>query len=166
MNDPLEQLRDIHLPEPVGWWPLAWGWWLLIALLVMALAGLIGYLWRRRQRWRYRRQALQELDRLYAEFREHGDGARYLQDISVLLRRTALSAFPRQEVAGLQGPAWLQWLNTTLGEGRTDFSQGPGRVLLDGPYRLQPQVEADTLQRLVALWIKQHRRPAKEVRRA
>ena len=27
-------LRDLHLPEAVGWWPLAPGWWVLIALAV------------------------------------------------------------------------------------------------------------------------------------
>ena len=32
-------LRDLHLPEAIGWWPLAPGWWLVIAI---ALVG-IGY---------------------------------------------------------------------------------------------------------------------------
>ena len=30
-------LRDLHLPAEVGWWPLAPGWWVLIAI-VAALA--------------------------------------------------------------------------------------------------------------------------------
>ena len=36
-------LRDLHLPEAVGWWPLAPGWWVLIAL---AIAGCIYLLYR------------------------------------------------------------------------------------------------------------------------
>ena len=24
-NDPLAELRDIHLPPEIGWWPLAYG---------------------------------------------------------------------------------------------------------------------------------------------
>ena len=27
-------LRDLHLPEAIGWWPLAPGWWVLLAMLV------------------------------------------------------------------------------------------------------------------------------------
>ena len=29
-------LRDLHLPEAISWWPLAPGWWLLIAFAVAA----------------------------------------------------------------------------------------------------------------------------------
>ncbi|MGB5726303.1 MAG: DUF4381 domain-containing protein, partial [Thiogranum sp.] len=46
-------LRDIHLPDPLSWWPPAPGWWLLLTLLV-AIALLGGYLLHR-----YRRNALQ-----------------------------------------------------------------------------------------------------------
>lgn len=40
--DPLAQLRDIHLPEPIGWWPLAIGWYILIALALF-LASIIAH---------------------------------------------------------------------------------------------------------------------------
>ena len=31
-------LRDLHLPEPVGWWPPAPGWWILLLLVTTLLA--------------------------------------------------------------------------------------------------------------------------------
>ncbi|MGB4246521.1 MAG: DUF4381 family protein, partial [Pseudohongiellaceae bacterium] len=33
--DPLSQLADIHLPEPIGFWPPAPGWWVLLVLLLV-----------------------------------------------------------------------------------------------------------------------------------
>ena len=60
--DPLAQLRDIHLPDGVAWWPPAPGWWLL--LLLLAVIGAL--IWRYRQQQarkrRYRVLALQELE--------------------------------------------------------------------------------------------------------
>lgn len=52
MNNPaLEQLRDIHLPQAMHWWPPAPGWW-IVAILVLALT-----IWLSRYlRARYRRQ--------------------------------------------------------------------------------------------------------------
>ena len=60
----LANLHDIVVPPPVSWWPLAWGWYLLGALLLAALAwGLVR--WRRwRLANRYRDLALAELDDL------------------------------------------------------------------------------------------------------
>lgn len=45
MQQQLEQLKDIQLPEPVSWWPLAYGWWGLMALALLAVV----MLW-----WHYR----------------------------------------------------------------------------------------------------------------
>ena len=39
-EDPLSQLADIHLPDPVSIWPLAPGWWLVIVLILAGLCWL------------------------------------------------------------------------------------------------------------------------------
>lgn len=158
MTDPLAQLRDIHLPEPASFWPLAWGWWLLLGVLVCALLGGVYVLIQRRRKNRYRLLAEAELEHALRRWQEHTDPAHYLQELTIILRRTALSAFPGQGLAGVQGLDWLMFLDATLPGSQGDFCQGVGRVLLDGPYQPHPQVEVAELHQLAQRWVRQHKR--------
>ncbi len=154
--DPLAELRDLHLPETVGLWPPAPGWWLLVIVIIVAV-GLLSRWWLKSRRAdRYRRQALVELRRYQRELDGHGDGPLFLQQVSQLLRRAALAAFPRQQVAGLQGDAWLQFLDDS--SGLTDFSTGKGRILISGPYQPTPDVDTAALNALAREWLRRHRR--------
>jgi hypothetical protein len=58
----LAQLRDIHHPDPISWWPLAPGWWALAVLLLVCSALVIVFEIRRRRSLKYR--ALREFDLL------------------------------------------------------------------------------------------------------
>ena len=31
------KLADIHLPEAIGFWPVAPGWWIVLALMILAI---------------------------------------------------------------------------------------------------------------------------------
>jgi len=151
----LSQLRDIHLPAPVSWWPPAPGWWALLAL-VLIVAGLVVWFYRRRRRNRWRAIALNELARLRTTQPEG-----LLSDLSVLLRRVAISRFPRREVAALTGEDWLAFLDRTLGD-ETAFRSAAGRALLSGPYGNDgPEVDVGSLLDLCERWIK--RLPARGV---
>jgi len=133
-------LRGLHLPEPVGWWPLAPGWWVLIAILVVA-SGLLVRAWlRRRARSAARRKALRQLEESRSAYAYHGNPVVLGTEVSELLRRTMLAYAPRSEVAGLTGDAWLAWLDRDLDQPR--FREGPGRSLLELPYR-NPETLAD-----------------------
>mgnify|MGYP001823343341 CR=1 FL=1 len=124
MNDAgsLQNLNDIVAPGPVAWWPLAPGWYVLAAVLFIVLAVLAVRGWRRRQGNRYRRLAILEL----ASLRERAT-AEGLRQVPVLLKRTALSAWPRETVASLSGSAWHGFLDETAGmEG---FGAGAGATL-------------------------------------
>ena len=126
-------LRDLHLPEAIGWWPPAPGWWVLFALV---LAGL-GYLaWRWYLAWRFnapRRYALRELSRYEAEYLEHRNPVTLGKQLSELLRRAMLAYAPREDVAGLTGEAWLAWLDE--GMSVPYFHTEGGKSLLNLPYR-------------------------------
>jgi hypothetical protein len=135
-------IRDLHLPEAIAWWPLAPGWWVLIAALVGLGVYLLRLYLRRRARGSARRHALRQLARLTADFEQHGDAVAFSSDLSELLRRTMLAYAPRHEVAGLTGDAWLEWLDQDLDQPR--FQGGTGRKLLELPYR-RPDDELSAL---------------------
>ncbi|MEM7279280.1 MAG: DUF4381 domain-containing protein [Pseudomonadota bacterium] len=126
-------LRDLHLPEAIGWWPLAPGWWVVIALAIVALGFLFRAWLRIRARGAARRYALRELNVIELEYQESRNPVQFGANLSELLRRTMLAYAPRHDVAGLTGDAWLEWLDEGLAQ--PVFSNGPGRQIVELPYR-------------------------------
>jgi len=152
-NLPELPLRDIHLPAPIGWWPPAPGWWLLL-IGVPALLFLLAWLWRWLRRKTVKKLALLELEAIaqsQAEAREK------TQQLAILLRRTCLSVYPREDVAGLVGEPWLAFLDGPLGD--NSFSAGVGRLLIEAPYRREIQGDLDALFTLCRAWIKRLPKP-------
>jgi Ca-activated chloride channel family protein len=74
----------------------------------------------------------------------------------LLVRRTALAAFPRQQIAPLSGAAWLAFLDqSSVG---TEFSRGAGRWLVSAPYaKTEPNdSQRPELIELTRRWIRGH----------
>jgi hypothetical protein len=136
MSAPLV-LRDVHVPPAPPWWPPAPGWWIAFAAVALALAATLAFIVRRRRRLQAWRRLFDE-----AEASPHPNGR--LAAISELLRRAARKVDAQAD--RLQGEDWLRLLDG--GKGR-DFSQGAGRVLLDGIYRRD--ADADAVGKLVPL---------------
>ena len=72
--------------------------------------------------------------------------------IAAVLRRTALAAVPRDRIVGLTGDDWLRFLDRSLQT--TGFTQGPGQILAQAPYR--PVPPDPELVRLARRWVQQH----------
>ncbi len=109
----LDRLHDFVAPPPVPWWPPAPGWYYVLALLLgLALVATVrGFI--RWQRNRYRREALAEFARQEKRLHDPAQRVAALAALSELLKRTALTAYPRGEVASLTGGAWFDFLDTT-----------------------------------------------------
>jgi hypothetical protein len=138
-------LRDIHLPPAPGWWPPAPGWWLLGALAVAAALWLL-HRWRRRRRVQRERELLQQAwQRALDTHPSEREPAALVAALSLLLRRSARRHAPH--ALALQGEPWLAFLDGA--DAARPFQQGPGRLLLDGPWR--PQVAPDQAQALAEL---------------
>lgn len=149
-NYAVARLEHLAEPAPVPAWPPAPGWLVLAALLVVALCVFAWKRWRRWQRNRYRREALAGLRACRSLGVEQQPA-----ELARLLKITALTAFPRQEVAALSGDAWLDWL-ARHGPGFSDESRG---LLAQGQYRVGSSDVSDaidTLARECESWVRGH----------
>lgn len=149
-------LKDIHLPEAIGWWPPAPGWYLLSTLMVLSM--LAGYYAYRRLN---RKTAINRARTLLQQIRQQQtDPLHILADLSALLRRVAVNTDPRAGVAQLYGPAWLDYLDRKLPD--APFSQGLGRCLADAHYRpaLAEDIDLEAVFALCERWLKQQGRPS------
>jgi len=154
----LAQLADIHLPQPVGFWPPAPGWWLAALLL---LAGLwfggrraLAF-WRRRRNCR---QALLELERVFDDFADADAeqpsmaNPRCVNAVNSVLRRVALTHFPDASVAGLGGEDWIRFLRAN-GDS-TQLDRELAQALSEGRFQPSLAVDTDRLEAFGREWIR------------
>ncbi len=159
--DPLSELADIHLPDPIGLWPLAPGWWILIIL------GLIAAFFLGRRfiaQWKVNRgkmYALRELDKSLQEFRTAKAAApeadvdqlklNFVSEINAVLRRVALKKFPRQNPASLSGESWITFLRRNGDASLLNDEQA--QTLSQGRFAKQWSVDEDALYQMAHKWI-------------
>nr|WP_314071642.1 DUF4381 domain-containing protein [uncultured Roseococcus sp.] len=95
------------LPSPISLWAATPAWYVLGALILLVLLGLSWLGWRAWRRRAYRREALRELEAAQAP-----------AEIAIVLKRTALAAWPRASVASLTGAEWASWLRASAPRAR------------------------------------------------
>jgi hypothetical protein len=120
-------LRDAAMPPSVPWWPPAAGWYVVLAVLALAVAFAVRGSIRRWRAAAYRRAALAELSAIEGRA---ADRAAAIREINALLKRVRLSETNRAGVAALSGAAWTRDLNQTAPGGQA-LTGAPGRVLED-----------------------------------
>lgn len=147
-------LKDIHLPEPVSWWPPAVGWWLLpvaAALIGVLLWILISAARRMLAQRRLRKQALGELMQIQRELETGGNAARAMERLSVLLRRVAVTVHPDRGVAGSVGRDRVDWLRRT---GPAGLDGDALETLIEAPYRPAADIAPRPVFDAAARWIR------------
>jgi len=146
MNDSttsLDVLHDLVLPPAVPWWPPAPGWYVVIALALIAAALVALRAWKRRRANAYRRAALRELAALQD-----------VPAIAELLRRTALAVAPRSLIAEKTGTEWLDWLAAQCPVAMPDTVR---EQLTTGVYgRPAARDELSALRDYAGRWISRH----------
>ncbi len=153
MQDQVLPLRDIHLPEPISWWPPAPGWWMLLAAAILLVITIYLFAWFRKRR-RLKRTVLAELAMIQQRYQEHPDALQLVKKLSTLMRRASISFYPRKDTASLTGNAWLQYLDKT--SEIPAFEYGAGEILATAPYlphNSRVDVNADELIAICEQWL-------------
>lgn len=150
--EPLAQLRDIHLPDPIGWWPLAQGWYGLMLLILILVSALVYYLYKRHLNGLAKNKALDLLKTYTRQYEKDRNAQLMSARISELLRRVALVYYPRAQVASIHGEAWVDFLNQT--NKGIDFTPVKS-MLLDSPFKTTETINLKPLITRAEQWIKQ-----------
>src|SRR5512136_1432022 len=157
----LEKLHEIVLRTPVSWMPQTIGWYAVFGLILFVAGWWVYRRLRHHRTNRYRRLALEELAVIEQELQRPEKRAKALAEIPALLKWTALSTFPRSEVAGLSGEKWLAFLDKTMGG--KNFTEGEGRLLPELAYAPEDRISKlpdemiGKLLQLIRQWIKVHK---------
>ena len=150
MNPDSLPLHGIHLPEPVGWWPLAPGWWIVGGLVYLLLLAGVVWLWRRQHSQpQGTGSALTQLEQLQRHYAQQP--AALVRELSVLLRRVAINQYGRERVSGLTGNAWVEFLDQQAG--KPLFAPRFTTLLTEQPYRPDAPVETAALIQAIRTWI-------------
>jgi hypothetical protein len=136
-------MHGLLLPPPVPLWPATPAWAVLGAVVLAALFWLA---WRGLRAWRrnaYRRAAMRALAVAEAP-----------AEVAAILKRTALAAWPRAEVAALSGVAWAAFLRQTAP--RAGLDDATARRLAELAYAPVAPVPRDAAR----AWVRHHRPPS------
>ena len=147
----LDLMHEIVIPEPVPWSPQTAGWWVALFWLFAVVLLVAISVRQKRRRNRYRRDALRALQAVGS----NGDLAPQAsaRAVAEILKRAALAAYPRGDVASLHGEAWARFLSESAGNDRQ--VQGAAEQLAAAAYR--PDADGGQILEPAKRWVRLHR---------
>ena len=145
-----ESLRDIHLPDAISWWPPAIGWWILLALVIIAII-FIPKLYRRITYMPLNKVANKKFNHIITQYKENNNDSAFVVETSQFLRQTAMSYCGREEVAQLTGTKWVKTLNNMTEQ--HCFSDEIAQSLINAPYQQNIDIDTEQLINAVQNWL-------------
>ena len=132
MTDPLAQLRDIHEPDAIGWWPLAPGWYIVILIVIFIFSASVYFGYRAYQNYRQRKAMLALLAEIKNRYRQNLESAEIIAELAIFLRRLVITYYPQYHAAEW-GATWLTTLDNISDS--KHYTQGVGQLLISAPYQ-------------------------------
>ncbi|ABV36236.1 conserved hypothetical protein [Shewanella sediminis HAW-EB3] len=145
-NPALASLKDIQTPDVIASWPIAYGYWVTLALIIVTITAIFYLVKRRRLYSAPKRIVIVELNELDPNHKELSS------QVNTLIKRAAMSYLPRERIAGLEGQTWYSWMNTQVKQPDPQLQQ-----LLDKRYQREGLAsgEGPVLKALAHQWLKE-----------
>lgn len=149
----LAQLKDIHSPPPITFWPLAPGWWFLLIISIIAISVGIYMLvsfWRSRY---WKRQAKKQFHSLHEAYLA-SPSTENIIEINKLLKQVLSSAHSDRHYLQLHGKEWEDALLSVKKNKHSVLDKAETQVLSRDIYTSKPcHLDNEMLDR-IATWIK------------
>jgi flagellar biosynthesis chaperone FliJ len=156
---PLQNLKDIHSPDVVGIWPLAYGWWILSAIILIVMILAIKWLFNAHKKQIIKRQALVELREI-----PH-DQVNNIAQLNQLLKRAAMGYFPKSYIQKMYGQEWTSFLIETFPSKKNQVFSTQISALQNALYQQSDSQNSDfsAHQTAVQSWLKLALPPGKKI---
>ena len=148
-----QQMRDVHLPDAISWWPLAPLWWLAIAIVLISLMLVILKIRRTRKAKAYRHEANIELQRHYTKWQndEPQSDNLYLQHANRVLKRVAI--YLDSSSSKLSGEKWIDYLQRYSPK---PLSEETRAALSTGLYQANTSADVKEIHKELCNWLLNH----------
>ncbi len=155
----LRSLHDIVDPAPISWFPQTWGWVAVAGILACALIAWIAVALRNYRRNAYRREALRLLNAVQENMHAPSSRTEALRTLAELIKRTALAAWPRADVASMTGRPWAAFVEHAS---KDEADRALEALLADSEYRDRRTLDTlalnsgDEMIAAARRWIERH----------
>lgn len=148
-QDPLSQLRDIHLPQPGGFWPPAPGWWLLMAIVITLVILAFVLVRRKRSNNRWLKTANRELNKLE---QAATPDSQWFGALNELLKQAACIRYPERLPESLSGEPWVRFLLETSPKDRV-ASRPVVQAMVNSSWQPNPECHTSDAVAFARVWL-------------
>ncbi|WP_353410986.1 DUF4381 domain-containing protein [Arenicella sp. 4NH20-0111] len=144
-------LRDVHLPPEISWWPWAPIWWVLLAVLTASLFYILLFTLEYRRRHRYKKSALTQLKNHFSTWKKTENSETYATNANQILRRCCAQVHSENtQMSQLETP----FLNALDSGSTFTLSDNAIAALLKERHKPEPNINVEELHQEVSSWIK------------
>lgn len=157
-NPKLSKLKPIILPEPIKFEPVTLGWYIVLGIIVFILLYLLFNIIRKYKLNAYRRFAANELLKIKSRTEKNAARA-VIQQVSTILKITAINSYSREKTAKLYGKDWQEFLISRMPSGakiQAAFALLNEQYIPDGKKHISPNELQELIDASIK-WVRRHR---------